>query len=741
VAMIRDLYRTEVSFYNERSKADANLDQALTVMKTIEDPSLADAGGVLLFLDACKKIPELSPTAQLEADKTYYAATRERYFLPINLLASATAQILNSLGASKIGGTVLFGLSGLAYMGQAYCDWKQGESEKHKAKDLMVFAKKWIESLDNDLLKNWRAANPENDSLCDVLLHHMERISGQQGLEVAGGIAREIKAGANVVSATGSLSVAALLQMRTAYKPSPANVVGTFISAASTTYMAFTATKMYRRGDALVDSKHRREDTRLLEAMFSLDDVKDMMGGRNQKVILQVPAGIYDEQTGFQTTRREVSPSTNEHLAVGVIAHQLAWLMDPKLAMPENPGEILNVLQHVWKMPPIELWAMLMVAKGMQDDQRRLDFLRHRLAPLFKTDYPLMADIQRAAPLPAEVLVDRAIHHVSQQESFKSKIDGSGYSNRNSQKHIRLAKSLYEELMADGFFNKFNEDDFVAAVDQVWSQRREATGTYPAKAKLYQVRLVADHILGAREQCGVDITRKMRRTDAALLREYFSEDEVSGLGEQLRLYLNAQVLIDRKARANAALNLSRMPLVQRLIRESKSDDPGESRLFSALKCGDDIKPILDRLDVDPAIENVDDPDDIIITLSDSDDFESDSDVDNGFGRDATLVINIEGMLNGKSGGVSDDSDTDTRISSEDSTSNSASAAPIFTPRKRGRLVQRIFDKEALRRDKLMGEFENALTNRGNGGDDVPDVLSSLANSSADADQSHMDDRY
>jgi hypothetical protein len=307
----------------------------------------------------------------------------------------------------------------------------------------------------------------------------------------------------------------------------------------------------------------------------------------------------------------------------------------------------------------------------------------------------------------------------------------------NMDQALMFMKNIGNPSLADagGVLKKFNEDDFVAAVEQVWSQRREATGAYDAKAKLYQVRLVADHIVRAHEQCGVDITRKMRKTDAALLLEYFSEQEVSGCREQLRQYLNAQVLIDRKAKANAALNLSRMPLVQRLICESKSDAPRECPLFFALQCREELKPIRGRLDVDQTVEKMDDPDDIIITLSDSDDIDSDSDAANDYGKDAALVINIEDKLKGASGA---DSDSDPKVSTEDSMSETTGAAPIFTPRRRGRMVQRIFDREAARRDNLMGEFESALTNKVNGDDDV---LSSLANSSADADQGHMNDRY
>lgn len=740
VTMIRDLYRTEESFYNERAKAYANMDKALMFMNNIGNPSLEDAGGVLRFLDACKKIPELSPTAKLEADKTYYAAMRERYFLPINLLASAIAQILNSLGASRVGGATLFGLSGLAYMGQAYCDWKQGDAEKHKAEDLRIYAQKWMENIDSELLKKWRAEDPENESACAVLLHHMERMSGQQGLEVAGGIVREVKAGANMLNAAGSLTVAATQLLNFVYKPSAANVVGTSISGVSTSYMAFTATKMYRRGDALVDSKRRREEAGLVEAVFDPKQVTGMMGARNQPVILQVPAGVYDEQTGFQTARREVSPSTNEHLAVGVLARRLALLTDPNQALPADHGQLLNVIQHAWKMPVIEMWAMLMVARGIQDGQRRLDFLGNRLAPLFKTDYPLMADTQRAAPLPAEVLVDQAIKHVSDLKSFRPDIYESGSKNTISDKHLLLGQRLHHELVNAGFFQKFNEDDFVAAINQVWAQRKQASGAHDAKARLYQARLVAVYIERRREQCGIDITKKMRQTDAAILHEHFSAQEVRDFREQLRLYLNAQVLNDPKARATAGLKLSSMPVVQRLIRESRLDSTRDSPLFSALECRHDIKPILGRLDIDPTIEHADDPDDIIITLSSSDsDSESSSDSESGDGEITDHVVNMEALVKARLASVGDDSDTDPIISSEDSTSDGSVAPPVLTPRKRGRLVERVFNKEALNRNKLMDQLENALNNRKKGDDDLPDIISELAES--DADQSHMEDRY
>ncbi len=625
----------------------------------------------------------------------------------------------------------------MAYLGQAYCDWKQGDTEKKKAEDLKLSAQKWIDSLDDDLLKSWRAEAPENDCLCEVLSHHMERIIRQQGLEVAGGIVREVKAGANVISASGSMSVAALQQMTTVYKPAPANIVGTFISAVSTSYMTFTATKMYRRGDALVDSKRRREDARLLEAMFDVDDVKIQMANKRQLVQLQVPAGKYDEQTGFQTTLRDVSPSTNEHLAAGMLARQLARITDPKLATP-SPGSLLGVLQHGWKMPVIELWAMLTVAMGMQDDHRRLDFLRNRLAPLFKTDFPLVADTQRAAPLSAEVLVDRAINHLSRRAAFASRITILDDSTRTSRKHVRLAARLYKQLVEDGFFKQFNEDDFFAAVKQVWSARTQSNTASDAKSKLYQVRLVADHIASQREDSGVIIMKKMRNADAKKLATCFSEDEVNRFREQLLLYLNTQVLCDGKAKAEATSNLSGMPLVQRLIRESTSMGQQKRSLFSTLECCDDIRPILDVLDVDRMVEKVDDSDDIIITLSDSGESDSDSDADNGNGT--TTVINIGGLIKGVSDQVGDDSGRESKDSTEGSISGDLGAAPIFTPRRRARIVQRVFDKEALRREKLMAALEHAVGRAGKVDNDVDDVLSYLAESSVDADEVDTEDK-
>ena len=724
VTMIRDVYRTEESFYKERANAYAAMDQALGFMKNIDSPSLEDAGGALRFLDACKKIPELSQTAELEADKTYYAAMRERYFLPVNLLSSAVAQILNSLRASPIGGTVLFGLSGLAYLGQAYCDWKQGDAEKQKAEDLRVFAQQWIDSLNDEQLKTWRAEDPENVLLCDVLSHHMERILGQQGLEVAGGIAREIKAGANLISGGGSMAVAATLQLLPRLKPAPANIVGTFISTVSTTYMTFTATKMYRRGDAIVDSKHRREDARLLEAMLNQEDINEMMADRNRQLVLRVPVGIYDEHAGFPIMGREVSPATNEHLAVGVIARKLARITDPKRPQPEN-WSLISVLQYGWKMPVIELWAMTMIANGMQDDQRRLEFLRHRLAPLFKTDYPLKNDIQRAAPLPAPVLVDQAIDALPMRQA-------RGQGKGANAKKAESPESLYRALTKEGFFKKFNEDDFVVAVNEVWSQRRERAGASDAKTKLSQVKSVADHILELREQSAVDITKKMRDSDAAKLSSTFADHEVRAFREQLRLYLNAQIQSDLKGRASAALSLSRMPLVQRLILDSRPTAP-EGTLLSRLECSDDLQPILACLDIDRAVENDDDSDDII-TLSDSDESESDDDAGNDRGNangNGDTVIDVGRIMKAQPG----DSNTDSKVSTEDSDSDGSGTEPVFTPRRRGRLVERIFTKQAHRREKLMAAFENVVkkTEKVDSAEWEGRV--------ADADQSHMEDRY
>lgn len=757
--MIRDVYRTEESFYKERAKAYEHMDRAIRFMKNMEDPSLADSRAVLAFLDACKKIPELSPTARLEADKTYYASMREKYYLPVNLLASAIAQILNAIGAPAIGQTVTFGLSGLAYHGQAYCDARQGNAEAGKAQEIRKFAQTWIEKQDSDLIKDRRAKSPWNDAVCQVVTRHLRRVLGQQDLELAGGVAREIKAGTNLFSGGGSLAVAALQQLPKV-KPAPANVVGTFISVVSTTYMTFTATKMYRRGDEVVNSKHRREDARLMEALWDTGKLMKLMRMEDWTLGMSLVSGTYDEQSGFPEVCREVSPYENEYLALALLARQVSQVVNPDTS-GEKSESVINDLRKVWGMPEIELVAMQAVARGIPDERRRTDFIKHRLSSRLKAEYPLATDPQRgnagsapaqdprrAPPLPSEVLVDIAIKQLATRQGLnkiKAPADPGRDDRRRDMKHFQKHLENSYQGLKNTFFNRFNEDDFLIAMDQVWTNRRRSRAPSDAKTALYHARLLADYIIHLREQRGAAIMENLRKKDGNRLEGAANKNAADALREQVRLYLNAEIELDRKAKAGAATKLSQMPLVQQLISEARdgAGDPNQP-LLSRLQCRDELKYILAELDIDTSGGNVED-DDSIVSAADSDDTSSDDaefdDSDDGargggVGKDQDVVIDLRKMLRtaaDDSGTASDGSDDSPLVegadsSSDDSTSSnesngsdagrkagaapmsgdSSSTPPRVTRRKRALLVQKLFGKEKARRGELMTALDFAL---------------------------------
>ncbi|WP_151447402.1 hypothetical protein [Lacisediminimonas profundi] len=755
--MIRDVYRTEESFYKERAKAYENMDRAIRFMKNMEDPSPADSWAVLAFLDACKKIPELSPTARLEADKTYYAAMREKSFLPVNLLASATAQILNAIGSPSIGQTVTFGLSGLAYIGQAYCDGFQGSAEAGKAQEIRKFAQKWIERQDEELISQWRTKDDWNTAVCEVVTRHMLRVLGQQGLELAGGVVREVKAGANVVSGVGSMQVALMQQLMRPAKPAPANLVGTFISVVSTAYMTFTATKMYKRGDEVVNSKHRREDARLTEALLGTDELIALMCQENLTVGLRLVSGTYDERSGFPYTHKYVSPYENEYLALGLLARQVSEVVNPDT--PEGKSEsVINDLRKVWGTPEIELAAMQAVARGIPDERRRIDFIKYRLSSRFKAEYPLATDPQRgnagsapaqdprrAPALPSEVLVDIAIKklatHGGLKKTVKVPADPAPKDRRGALKHL---SESYLNLKGT-FFNRFDEDDFLIAMDQVWATRTPSRVTSDAKTGLYHARLLADYIVDLREQRGIAIMTNLLHVDGKQLRVAASKNAADALQEQVRIYLNAEIQLDRKAKAGAATKLSHMPLVQRLISEARDGaETSDQGLLSDLECSKELKYILAELDIDTSGGNVED-DDSIVSAADSDDTSSDDsefdDTDDGArggvgGKNSDVVIDLSKVLGtpaDHSGTASDgsddsllvegaDSSSDDSISSNESNGSAAgrkadtgpmngdssSTPPRVTRRHRARLVQKLFGKEKARRGELMTALDFAL---------------------------------
>ncbi|MDB5796920.1 MAG: hypothetical protein JWP36_822 [Paucimonas sp.] len=611
--MKRDHFKAKDSNYRERAKAYSNTEGAYAY---IVSEGLARHEDTKAFLDCCdawKKIPNTSRVAKLEHDKATFANERETLY-PINVVASTVAQILGIVTTGYPAGYVISGLmtlSALLFIWQAYYDLRQGGVEYVKASELREFARNWPEKMNSAEIQALLQGDEEFKAVYTALMQYMSRMEGEQGFEVYGGAARIGKGIANSGSSAGSFGFATV-QALVDTKPAPPTVMGIWVSFVAMCYMGFTATKMAKRNSAGVTSKHLQRHAQITEALCSRDDITQAMLNPGRPLTLDRPVGTYDERSGFLITKMDVEPGDNEYHSMARLAEHVA-----EYTHPYNPAldkeMLVDLIARHSHTPPLEWRAVLDYAQGIQDDHRRLDFIKRRLAPGYKTEFRLEPGTEREARLRPEILVHAAIKEVNalREDLRDFRVDAE----LEADKFAPKGEKLYEALEEKGFFNRFEETEFSHAMDIVWAERIQCTDDTDARNALHQVQLVAQHIIRIRSERMEHVLLHLSRKDGdgdlirkTLRHDYPGLDEksVKHLHESflaaLTHYLTAESNHDRKAMLSAATTLSRNPLVQRLIRDAFAPGPASPKtLLGKLACSASLKPILRMLDWDPTL--------------------------------------------------------------------------------------------------------------------------------------------
>jgi hypothetical protein len=610
VLMKRDDTKAKESYYRERSGAYSNTEGALAYLVSKGPATHEDTKAFLDASDAWKKIPYTSTTAKLDHDKAGFAAKRETFF-PFNVVASTSAQVLGLVTTGMPWGYVIAGLlgaSGGLYAVQAYFDLRQGGVEHTKATQLCDFARKWQEEMNTPEVQTW-LQDDDNKATYTAFVEYMTRMDAEQTFEACGGGWRMGKGAANIASSAGSI-ISAFVQAFATVKPTPSTVMGTWVAFISMCYMAFTATKMAKRNSAGVTRTHLQRHAQITEALSGRDDITKAMLNPGRPLTLDRPAGTYDERRGFLITKMDVEPGGNEYHAMARLAEHVA-----EYTRPFNPAlhkkDLVDMIARQSHTPPLEWRAMLDYAQGIQDDHRRLDFIKRRLAPGYKTEFRLEPGTEREARLRPEILIHAAIEEVKTlAEGLREfRVDAS----LDVEQFAGEGKDLYKALRKKGFFNRFEETAFVHAMDVVWGERIPCTEDTDARNALHQVQLVAQHIIKIRSQRSEDVLLNLSLKDGDLIRKTLL-DEYPGLDEKsvkrmqasflmaLKRYLTAENNHDRKAMLSAANALSRNPVVQRLITEAAYPDIApRGTLLSRLGCRKSLKPILRMLDWDPIL--------------------------------------------------------------------------------------------------------------------------------------------